>query len=390
VEIGPRVRRVAAPDLAAVESDSAVVAGIRREVERNGPITFARFMELALYDPAGGYYRGASARAGRGGDFLTAPEAHPIFGRSLARHVDDVWRALGRPDPFTVREHGAGGGALGAAILAGLAAESPDLVSVVRYRAVEIEPRRLTELRETFARAGVADGLEDDDGRPIVGMVLANEVLDALPTHRVVQRGAQLHEVYVGLVDDGFADVEAAPSTPALAARLRDETIKLGDGQRAEICLAIDDWIQSAAAGLERGVMALIDYAHPARELYDPKRRPAGTFAAYLRHTVHDDPYRAIGRQDLTAHVDMTAVDRAARRAGLVHLGTTTQGRFLAGLGAGDLLVGLQSGPGSDLQSYLEARASLVRMLDPAAMGGFRVLVFGRGLESGVLLRGLD
>jgi SAM-dependent MidA family methyltransferase len=148
--------------------------------------------------------------------------------------------------------------------------------------------------------------------------------------------------------------------------------------------------MEGAAAGLDRGVVLLIDYGHPAAELYDPGRRAAGTLAAYLRHQVHDDPYRAIGRQDLTAHVDVTAVERAAVAAGLVHLGTTTQARFLDGLGAGEILVGYQEGPAATLQAYLEARASLVRMIDPAAMGGFRVMAFGRGLPETTGLRGLE
>jgi SAM-dependent MidA family methyltransferase len=136
-------------------------------------------------------------------------------------------------------------------------------------------------------------------------------------------------------------------------------------------------------------VLLLIDYGHPAAQLYDPVRRAAGTVVAYLGHQPHGDLYHAIGRQDLTAHVDVTAVERAASAVGLRHLGTTTQGQFLAALGAGDLLVALQSGPGAGLQAYLEARAALVRMIDPAAMGGFRVMAFGRGLSEGSVLRGL-
>jgi SAM-dependent MidA family methyltransferase len=182
--------------------------------------------------------------------------------------------------------------------------------------------------------------------------------------------------------------VEDEPSTPALAQRLAAEAIQLADGQLAEICLAVDGWVSGVAAGLERGLVLLIDYGHPALELYDGARRPAGTLAAYYAQRVHGDPYRAIGRQDLTAHVDVTAVERAAAAAGLEHLGTTTQGKFLAALGAGELLVALQSGPDASLQAYLEARSALVRMIDPAAMGGFRAMSFGRGLPADARLRG--
>lgn len=388
MDVGPQLQRIPLPDLDAAESDSALVAVIRSEIDRAGPISFARFMELALYHPVHGYYRSAAARPGRGGDFLTAPEAHPIFGRAIARHVDDAWRALGKRDGFTIRELGAGSGALAAGILSGLAADASDLADVVRYRTVEVEPRRLEELRDRLAAEGLADRLEADDGAPIVGIVIANEVLDALPTHRVVGRGGRVREILVGWNDATFVDVEEGPSTPALAQRLAAEGIELADGQLAEICLAVDDWVADVAAGLQRGLLLLIDYGHSAAELYDAARRPAGTFAAYYAQRVHGDPYRAIGRQDLTAHVDVTAVERAATGAGLVHLGTTTQGKFLAALGAGELLVELQSGPDASLQAYLEARSALVRMIDPGAMGGFRVMAFGRGLAADAMLRG--
>jgi SAM-dependent MidA family methyltransferase len=229
-----------------------------------------------------------------------------------------------------------------------------------------------------------------DDGSPIDGLAIANEVLDALPTHRVVQRGAALLEVRVGLVDDeSLTDVETEVSTPGLAERLTADGVSLVDGQRAEICLATDDWLVRAAEGLRSGVLLLIDYGYPATELYDPKRRAAGTLAAYRGHRVGDDPYVAIGRQDLTAHVDITAVVRAAEAVGLEHLGTATQDSFLARLGAGELLVAEQTRPGVTMQSYLEARSALVRMIDPAAMGRFRVLAFGRGLAAGTSIAGL-
>ena len=373
-------------------SDPVLLAAIRDEIERSGPMTFARFMAIALYDPARGYYRGRVARPGRAGDFLTAPEASPIFGRTLARFARGVHAAIGAPRTFTIREHGAGTGALAAPLVAELLGGGAPSIAV-RYLVAEVEPRRVGDVRAAIDALVVDPGqvsIESDDDLPINGLVVANEVLDALPTHRVVRRGNRLREVLVGIGPDRtLVDIEAEPTTPDLAERLAAESIELGDGQRAEICLALDGWIERAAAGLARGALLLIDYGHPAADLYDPRRRAGGTLATYLGHQVGDDPYRAIGRQDLTAHVDISAIEHAAAVAGLDHLGTTTQAEFLSRLGAGELLVAEQTRLGASLQAYLETRSALVRMIDPGAMGKFRVLAFGRGLRLDALLPGL-
>jgi len=172
-----------------------------------------------------------------------------------------------------------------------------------------------------------------------------------------------------------------------LAARLEAENIHIEPGQPAEICLALDDWLQPAVAALERGLVLLIDYGAPAAELYSPSR--GSTLRAYHRHQVHDDPLIAVGRQDLTAHVDLTAVERAAAASGLELLGRTTQAELLAALGIGELLVDLQTRPDTTLESYLAAKSAVVRMLDPRATGRFAVLAFGRDIPADPILRGL-
>jgi SAM-dependent MidA family methyltransferase len=391
VDVTPGLRRDPVPDLDSVGQDEQLAARIRDEIERDGPITFARYMELALYDPDGGYYRSDAARPGRHGDFLTAPEAHPIFGAALSRAVADAWDRLGQPDPFVLREYGAGTGTLALAILDGVRTERPDLATAIRYEPIEVEPRRLEAIASRLGAAGHDARLTVpvSTDRPVDGFFLGNEVLDALPTHRVVQRAGELREVLVGSREGELVDVEADPSTPGLARRLAEDRVGLADGQRGEICLAIDAWIASAAAGLGRGVIMLIDYGYTAAELYDPVRRRDGTLRAYLRHRVHDDPYLHVGRQDLTAHVDVTAVERAASAAGLAHLGTTTQAEFLVGLGTAGLLAAIQTDPATTMEAYLAVRSALIRLLDPAAMGRFRVMAFGRGWPDGVPPAGL-
>jgi len=338
------LRRVPLPaqDIA---SDQILLAMIRDEIARSGPMTFARFMEIALYDPARGYYRGAVARPGRAGDFLTAPEASPIFGRTLARFRPR--RPRGDRRAGQVHDPRARGGDRRArrATRRG-AAHDRGRPTAIDYLVAEIEPARVDAVRRALAdRPEVT--VQPDDGRAIDGLVVGNEVLDALPTHRVVGRDGDLREILVAIgPDDALVDIESEPTTPGLGARLAAESIELAEGQRGEICLELDSWIDRAATGLARGVLLAIDYGHPAAELYDPARRAAGTLATYLGHQVGEDPYRAIGRQDLTAHVDMTAVERAATEAGLDNLGTTSQTDFLARLGIGDLLVAEQARPG--------------------------------------------
>lgn len=391
----PGLRRDPAPDLEAVGQDEELVARIHGEIARDGPITFARFMDLALYDPAGGYYRADAARPGREGDFLTAPEAHPIFGAALSRAVGDAWDRLGHPDPFVLREYGAGTGTLAVSLLDGIRSERPDLLAAIRYQPVEMDAKRLDSIAARLTAAGHGASLDpsSNDGTsepgaasadarndpPIDGFVLANEVLDALPTHRVVMRAGVLREVMVGSLGGAFEEVEADLSTPALGGRLDLDGVILADGQRGEVCLELDTWVGRVAAGVGRGILLLIDYGYPAVELYDPVRRGDGTLRAYLRHRVHDDPFVHVGRQDLTAHVDVTAVERAAGAAGLVHLATSTQAEFLVGLGTETLLRAIQTDPATTIEDYLAVRSALMRLLDPSAMGRFRVMAFGRG-----------
>jgi SAM-dependent MidA family methyltransferase len=381
------LRRVPAVDVAAIGSEAALVERIRDEIAAHGPMTFARFMERALYEPGLGYYRRAVAGPGRDGDFLTAPETHPIFGRALSRQLDEVWRRLDRPPVFVVREHGAGTGSLAVAILDGLAADGSALLDAIRYQPVEVEAARLETFAGRLAAAGHATRVESGAGGSFTGVVLANEVLDALPVHRVRQTADRLEELFVDWDGTRFVDRPANPSTAALAARLRDDGVQLRDGQLAEICLAVEAWIEEAAAPLERGLLLLVDYGHPATELYGP-RRMAGTLMAYAGHRAHDDPLINVGRQDLTAHVDLTAVERAATTAGLERLGLTTQASFLMQLGIEGLLREVQSNPATTAEDYLALRSGLVRLLDPAVTGSFRFMAFGRRWPDGAALAG--
>jgi SAM-dependent MidA family methyltransferase len=389
MDLTPGLRRVPAPDLHDLGEDDGLATRIRDEIVAGGPITFARFMELALYDPEGGYYRSVESHPGREGDFVTAPELHPIFGEAVATQLIEIWERLDRPDPFVVQEHGAGTGALAEAVLRGLERSDSGLLDAIRYVPVEIDRRRTEAFTERLSAAGFAGRVGAEGAGSFTGVVLANEVLDALPVHRIGVRGGRLMERFVGIDEHGaFTDAWGDPSSPAIARRLADEGIELAEGQSAEVCLALADWIATAVTQLARGVVLLFDYGAPAGELYDPVRRPDGTIRAFARHRLADAVYAHIGRQDLTAHVDLTAVDAAARGAGLAEIGRTSQTEFLMGNRIEERLRAAQADPATTLEGYAQLRSALVRLIDPAGMGGFHVLAYGRRWPDGRPLAG--
>jgi SAM-dependent MidA family methyltransferase len=261
------------------------------------------------------------------------------------------------------------------------------LLGAVRYEPIEVDAAREVQIAARLAEAGFGDLLRTSADESIVGCVLANEVADALPVHRVTWRAGRLREILVDWQNEAFAEVLGDPSTVALAARLDAEGVELAEGQRAEISLAVDGWIEAVAAGLRRGLLLIIDYGYPAAELYGP-RRAGGTLLAYVNHRAHDDALMNVGRQDLTAHADLTAIERAATRAGLVSIGATTQAEFLGSLGITELVAEAQRDPATTMESYLALRSGVMRLLDPAASGGFKVLGFGRDLPPAAELRG--
>jgi SAM-dependent MidA family methyltransferase len=380
---------------------------IRTEIDSTPDrrITFARYMELALYAPDLGYYRTPADRPTDAGDFLTAPETHAIFGWTIARRVESIWAELGRPKPFHLIEYGAGSGTLALAILDGFRRHAAnELLAAVSYEPVESNPHRLRDLYDRFQKAGFAGSLATAVSpwigeATVDGVILANEFLDAMPVHRVVVQGGALWELFVtwqpesgDATDPGsasttgdiaaehgrFAEVVAEPSTPELAARIGGDAVELVEGQVAEIALGLAPWLDEVAARLARGTVLAIDYGSEAAELYGP-RHLAGTLLGYRGHRVVDDPFTDPGRVDLTAHVDFTALGRLAAARGFRTVSLTTQSEFLVAAGLEDELRALQASPDLVLGDYTRARSGIVRMLDPRHMGRFRVLVLACG-----------
>ncbi len=386
------------PPNSSSDRSARLSALIRSEIESSadGRITFAQFMEFALYEQDLGYYRQPADRPTDAGDFLTAPETHPIFGWTFARRIEQMWAELGRPRPFDLIEYGAGSGTFGLSILEGFrrhdSIDSTDLLAAIRYEPIESNPNRLGDLHERFEKTGLAGLLAissswpppsgpaaSNEGVPVTGVILANEFLDALPVHRFVVRGGQLLELFVTW-RAGFVEVPAEPSTPELAARLAAVGIvpdQLAEGQVGEVCLGLAPWLDAVAARLARGFVVAIDYGFEAAELYGP-RHLAGTLLGYRGHRVQEDPFAAVGLTDLTAHVDFTALAVLGEWRGLRSVALTTQSEFLVAAGLESELQALQASPATTIADYLRARSGIVRMLDPRHMGRFRVLTLAR------------
>jgi len=368
---------------------------IRAEIARRGAIPFVDFMALALGHPGGGYYTTAAARPTRGGDFLTAPELHPIFGAALGRQVAEVWERLGRPEPFTLVEYGAGAGTLGLGILAGLRDDGSRLADVLHYAPVEMNVHRLAELREraAAARLPLVDPAALDDA-PVAGAVVANEFLDALPVHLVEIREGRPREVHVGIGCGGtFEEVLGEVLAPAVAKQLEalaSAGIELPEGQRLEVRPAVADWAAEVGRRLAAGLVLVLDYGAPAVGLYGPRRR-AGTLMTYRGHAADgapDAPFHDIGERDITAHVDTTALGAALEKAGLRLLGEATQAELLVGCGLQELLQRDQARVPS-AAAALELRSAVMRLLDPRHLGGFRAVLAGRAIGAEPPLRGL-
>ncbi|HZA23191.1 MAG TPA: SAM-dependent methyltransferase, partial [Dehalococcoidia bacterium] len=345
-------------------------AEIRRRIHQKGPITFAAFMEIALFWSEGGYYL-SQEPFGASGDYYTSPLVHPAFGALLAVQLLQMWRLMGRPNPFQVVEMGAGNGML-----------CRDIISYVQHLSPEFQRSLCYVCHDRRACSGAEKGLSNTSRivtfnvplRGVKGCFLSNEFLDSFPIHQVRKQQGRLQEVYVALESDEFVEVLGEPSASELVLRLECLGIELVEGQTVEINLGLDQWAEEVASALESGVVLTVDYGHSATQLYSAEVRPRGTLTTYYRHTQTDAPFRRIGQQDMSAHVDFTSVINAGSRAGLEPMGLTTQGRFLHNLGLGRFLPRLPTLGLSNRESQAN-RAGLVDLARAGGLGDFKVLI---------------
>ncbi len=362
-------------------------AAIREAIARQGPITFRQFMEMALYSAPGAYYASGAGQLGAHGDYFTSPEIHPSFGALVARQVEQVWAVMDRPEQFVVVEMGAGSGAMARDILSYAARWSPDFHRAIRYEIVERNPELARRQQQAIAELGNAGTSvtwltsEEPALRPasVDGSVLSNELPDAFPVHRVVVNDGEIKEIFVTVRDGRLSEIEAAPSTPALAAYFDRLGFLPPEGARVEVNLDSLAWIRRVATGLRRGAAITIDYGYSARDLYS-ERHMDGSLLCFYRHTLCDNPYVRVGLQDMTTHVDFTSLIMEAEAAGLQTAGLTTQHAFLSALGIDHFVASLR-GAGLRASDYDANRLAIHELMDPDGLGKVKVLIQQKELE---------
>ncbi len=347
---------------------------IRQDIAAQGGwIPFSRFMELALYAPGLGYYTAGARKFGEAGDFVTAPELSALFGRTLARQLVEVMHASA---PH-ILELGAGSGKLALDVLGELEklGALPESYSILEVSA-DLRERQQALLREKlpqlFERVRWLDALPEK----FSGAIMGNEVLDALPVHLVAWTEEGIHERGVTSEGDRFAWQDRPLENPELLAIAQN--IHAPTGYLSEISPATRGLMASLAERLEKGALLFIDYGFGAREYYHPQRSK-GTLMCHYRHHSHDDPFYLPGLQDITAHVDFTAVAEAAIDHGAHFLGYTSQAYFLLNNGVTDYLGEVSP---DDVKAYAPLSAQLQKLTSPAEMGElFKVIALGKGID---------
>jgi SAM-dependent MidA family methyltransferase len=357
--------------------------------EAGSPLTFAQFMEMALYDPDHGYYMTGGGRSRgensaspigmEGGDYYTAPCLSPFLAKCLARHLQEIDDLLGQPSEFTLLEMGPGEGQFIKDVLDELARLDPGLCSRVSAILIESSPylrslqERMLKANSKTAKIIWASNLGVLDDESLVGMVLSNELVDAFPVNRVRMTSEGLKEIYVNHVDGQFVEQLEDPSTDELSNSLKALDVGLPVGFTTEINLNAMDWMQQVARVLRRGVVVTIDYGHTSQDYISPMRKD-GTLLCYYRHTVAANPYERIGDQDMTAHVNFSSLAQVGEQAGLSLTGFTNLMYFLMSLGIDEMVSGYD-------QESEEVQAA-VQLLRPQGMGTtFKVLIQHKGLE---------
>lgn len=348
---------------------------IIQKIKQDGPISFCDFMDMALYYPGCGYYNREGTKIGRSGDFYTSSNLTPVFGELLAKQIEEIWRIMGKKE-FTVVEMGAGMGLLSQDVI-GYLSTNKELHDNLDYCIVEKSLSMQKEQKKRLADKNVRWYDSINDLKEVNGCIFSNEVPDAFPVH-IVKMEKELMEVYVDH-KKVFREI-LRPASTELKNYLRELDIELPAGYRTEINLEASKWIGQIGLILKKGFVITIDYGYPSCELYDEYRN-RGTLMCYYNHTVNESPYEHIGEQDITTHVNFSALDHWGRNNGLEPCGFTDQANFLIGLGIDEYIGNLQKLDQMDYYKKILPIKSL--MMDMGRT--FKVFIQKKGVNSAEL-----
>lgn len=349
------------------------------EIAARGPMPFSRYMELCLYEPGLGFYEREQEIFGKAGDFYTSSDVHAVFGRLLARQFEEMWRALGSPARLEVVELGPGRGLFARDVLDWSRKKFPEFFRAMHYRLVErsaaLRARLAERMKDALAeeKASIVEDLATP--APENAILFANEFLDALPVEVVTDRGL----LHLALQGDALTET-FAPVSREVQDYLDRYSVIPEAGERVEVGLAAMEWMRRLAGAVSRGFLILVDYGYRREELVAGRHR--GTLVAARQHQLSRNPYQAPGEQDITAHVNFTAVSAAGEAAGLRTLGLVTQSQFLMGIGEANQFADAFEDCRLP-QEQAKVALQLKHLVTPAGMGeNFQVLVMAKGVEA--------
>ena len=351
---------------------------IRSSIQKRGQITFAEFMEKALYWPGGGYYTKGSP-IGFSGDYYTSPSAHPIFGALISVQLFQMWQLMGRPKPFTIVEVGSGNGLLMRDLTQYLQYLPEGFSNNVEYVCIDRGEQNKTGTNTNRQFRSYSD-IAEFQGQGIEGCVLSNELIDSFPVHRLQMKKGILRELYVTLRDGVFVEEEGALSTQELNDHFDQLGIKLNDGHVFEVNLNVSRWINDVSRMLKRGYVITIDYGGVARDIYS-ESNDKGTLTCFYRHVQTNNPYLHIGNQDITSQVNYTMLTKYGLGQGFVNKAYLSQREFLTNLGLPYFLKRL---PALDMdnRAKLTNRFSMLNLVSPEGFGEFKVLIQGKNVSN--------
>ncbi len=372
------------------QNNSQALYKIVLEKIRQSPksqLTFAEYMDVVLYDPQYGYYSSGAVEIGSEGDFFTAVSLGKDFGELLAIQLFQMWQNLHCPNNFSLVEMGAGNGDLAKDIINYLQEHSPDFIAFLNYIIIEkspslreIQQQKLADFNEVNLTWKSWDEIPDNK---LVGCCFSNELVDAFPVHQIVIHNQSLQEVFVteqeGKITEHYDDISTTKLQKYFDL-VEIEIMKQDYPQdyRTEVNLMALDWVETIAKKLHKGYLLTIDYGYQAAKYYHPQRSQ-GTLKCYYQHRHHNNPYVNLGRQDITTHVDFTALENQGKKSGLETVGFTKQAMFLMALGLGDRLQELSSGK-YNVKEIFQRRDALHQLINSSGLGGFGVLIQGKNL----------